>query len=111
MAYTGGHDNDTTVGWWTSGIADSTRSEEDLRREREFAGAYLNMRGEPIQWAMIRALMASVADTVLIPMQDVLGLGGAGADESARTDGRQLEMALRAGRIASGDGAAAAGAD
>jgi 4-alpha-glucanotransferase len=75
VAYTGGHDNDTTVGWWTSGIADSTRSEEDLRREREFASAYLNLRGEEIQWAMIHALMASVADTVLIPMQDVLGLG------------------------------------
>jgi 4-alpha-glucanotransferase len=77
VAYTGGHDNDTTVGWWTSGIADSTRSEDDLRREHEFASAYLNLRdGEEIQWAMIGALMASVADTVLLPMQDVLGLGG-----------------------------------
>ena len=75
VAYTGGHDNDTTVGWWTSGIADSTRSEEEMRGERAFAGKYLNLRGEEIQWAMIRALMASVADTVLIPMQDVLGLG------------------------------------
>jgi 4-alpha-glucanotransferase len=76
VAYTGGHDNDTTMGWWTSGIADSTRSEDDMRREHEFAAAYLNLReGEEIQWAMIRALMASVADTVLIPMQDVLGLG------------------------------------
>lgn len=75
VAYTGGHDNDTTVGWWTSGIGDSTRSEEDLLRERDFAGSYLNLRGEEIQWAMIRALMASVADTVLIPLQDVLGLG------------------------------------
>jgi 4-alpha-glucanotransferase len=75
VAYTGGHDNDTTLGWWTSGIADSTRSEEDLRRERAFAGSYLDLRGEEIQWAMIRALMASVADTVLIPMQDILGLG------------------------------------
>lgn len=77
LAYTGGHDNDTTVGWWTGGIADSTRSEDDLRREHEYASAYLNLReGEEIQWAMIRALMASVADTVLVPMQDVLGLGG-----------------------------------
>jgi 4-alpha-glucanotransferase len=75
-AYTGGHDNDTTLGWWESGIADSTRSEDDLRREHEFTSAYLNLReGEEIQWAMIRALMASVADTVLIPLQDVLGLG------------------------------------
>jgi len=75
VAYTGGHDNDTTVGWWTSGVGDSTRDEAGLRAEHEFASAYLNLRGEAIQWAMIRALMASVADTVLIPMQDVLGLG------------------------------------
>jgi len=77
VAYTGGHDNDTTVGWWVGGTGDSNRSEDDLLREREFASAYLNLRGEQIQWAMIRALMASVADTVLIPMQDLLGLGGA----------------------------------
>ncbi len=77
VAYTGGHDNDTTVGWWAGGVGNSTRSEKDLLREREFASAYLNLRGEPIQWAMIRTLMASVADTVLIPMQDVLGLGSA----------------------------------
>jgi len=75
-AYTGGHDNDTTVGWWTSGVGDSTRTEQELREEFDFAAAYLNLHGEAIQWAMIRALMASVADTVLIPMQDVLGLGG-----------------------------------
>jgi 4-alpha-glucanotransferase len=76
VAYTGGHDNDTTVGWWKSGIADSTRTEADLRREHDFASAYLNLReDEEIQWAMIRTLLASVADTVLIPMQDVLGLG------------------------------------
>jgi 4-alpha-glucanotransferase len=88
VAYTGGHDNDTTVGWWTSGIADSTRSEEDVQRERAFAGKYLNMRGEEIQWAMIRALMASVADTVLIPMQDVLGLGSqARMNRPGRMDG------------------------
>jgi 4-alpha-glucanotransferase len=76
VAYTGGHDNDTTIGWWTSGVGDSTRTEQELREEFDFAAAYLNMHGEKVHWAMIRTLMASVADTVLIPMQDVLGLGG-----------------------------------
>jgi 4-alpha-glucanotransferase len=76
VAYTGTHDNDTTVGWWSSKAAtDSTRSEEDIRREREFTKQYLNTDGRGIQWAFIRALEASVADTILIPMQDVLGLG------------------------------------
>jgi 4-alpha-glucanotransferase len=88
VAYTGGHDNDTTVGWWTSGIGDSTRTEEQLHRERAFAGRYLDLRGEAIHWAMIRALMASVADTVLIPMQDVLGLGSqARMNRPGRMDG------------------------
>ena len=36
---------------------------------------YLNTDGKEINWTFIRALEASVADTVLIPMQDVLGLG------------------------------------
>ena len=75
-AYTGTHDCDTTVGWWTSaGCGESTRSEEDIRREREFTLRYLNTDGREIHWVFIRALEASVADTVLIPLQDVLGLG------------------------------------
>ncbi len=76
VAYTGTHDNDTTLGWWTSsGTEDSTRRPEDVRQERDFAKAYLGLYDEPIHWSFIRAVMASVADTVLIPLQDVLGLG------------------------------------
>jgi 4-alpha-glucanotransferase len=30
-----------------------------------------------MNWVMIRALMASIADTVVFPMQDLLGLGNA----------------------------------
>jgi 4-alpha-glucanotransferase len=77
VAYTGGHDNDTTVGWWSSsGDGDSTRTPEDVRKERELAGAYLNLHDDSeINWAMIRAVMASVADVAIVPLQDVLGLG------------------------------------
>ncbi len=76
VAYTGTHDNDTTVGWWSSrGYGESTRNAEDIRAERDYARRYLNTEGSRIHWAFIRALMASVADTVLIPLQDVLGLG------------------------------------
>jgi len=76
VAYTGTHDCDTTVGWWTSaGRGESTRSPEDIRREREITRKYLNTDGTEINWAFIRTLEASVADTVLIPLQDVLGLG------------------------------------
>jgi 4-alpha-glucanotransferase len=76
VAYTGTHDNDTIVGWWTSsGAGDSTRTEQDILREREYAARYLDTDGQQIHWAFIRALMVSVADTVIFPLQDVLGLG------------------------------------
>ena len=74
-AYTGVHDNDTVVGWWTGGIGDSTRTVEDVKKEHAFARAYLGFENEPIQWVMIRQVMRSVADLAVAPLQDVLGLG------------------------------------
>jgi 4-alpha-glucanotransferase len=76
VAYTGGHDNDTTVGWWTSsGIGESIRTAEDIRKEREFTRAYLGLGDEPVNWVFIRTVLASVAEVAVIPLQDVLGLG------------------------------------
>ena len=76
VAYTGTHDNDTTVGWWTSkGTGSSTRSLEDIQRERDFAKSYLNTDGHEVHWAFIRAVVSSVADTAVVQLQDVLGLG------------------------------------
>ena len=77
VAYTGGHDNDTTVGWWSSsGAGDSTRTAEDVRKEHDFARAYLNFHDDSeINWVMIRAVLASVAEVAIVPLQDVLGLG------------------------------------
>jgi 4-alpha-glucanotransferase len=77
VAYTGGHDNDTTVGWWaSSGAGDSTRTAEDVRKEHEVARAYLNFGDDSeINWIMIRAVLSSVADVAIVPLQDVLGLG------------------------------------
>ena len=76
-AYTGTHDNDTTVGWWnSSGASDSTRTPQDVEKERAFARAYLNLKDdEPIHWRLIRGVEASVANLAIIPLQDVLGLG------------------------------------
>lgn len=75
-AYTGTHDNDTTVGWWnSSGANDSTRTAEDVVKEQAFARSYLNLHDEAIEWVMIRAILSSIADLAIIPLQDVLGLG------------------------------------
>jgi 4-alpha-glucanotransferase len=79
VAYTGTHDNDTVVGWWTStGEGDSVRTPEDVANEMEFARQYLDTDGSEIHWEMIRTLMVSVADTVIFPLQDVMGIGTEG---------------------------------
>lgn len=64
VAYTGTHDNDTALGWWSS-MPD---------REKTFAQHYLKSDGQAIHWDMMRALSNSAANTVIYPMQDVLGL-------------------------------------
>jgi 4-alpha-glucanotransferase len=93
VAYSGTHDCDTTVGWWTSaGRGESTRSEEDILAERQFAARYLHIdrhtEGDEIHWVFMRTLLASVADTVIFPLQDVLGLGsGARMNQPATTAG------------------------
>jgi 4-alpha-glucanotransferase len=76
VAYTGTHDNDTTVGWFHSvGGAGSTRDDSQIQRERRFCLKYLNSNGAEIHWDFIRAVWASVANTAIVPMQDLLGLG------------------------------------
>ncbi len=79
VAYTGTHDNDTVVGWWSSKAgAGSVRTAADVQEEMVYARRYLNTDGSEINWVMIRTLLASVADTVLFPLQDVLGVGSEG---------------------------------
>ena len=76
LVYTGTHDNDTTIGWWEStGAADSTRTPEAVKDEKDHALRYLATDGTEMNWTLIRAALASVADTAIIPMQDLLGLG------------------------------------
>ncbi len=77
VAYTGTHDNDTSMAWWEGGAEGSVRSAADVEAEKAFARDYLGTDGREMNWVMIRALLASVADTVVFPMQDLLGLGNA----------------------------------
>jgi len=76
VVYTGTHDNDTTAGWFNSVAGEgSTRTAKQIECERQFCIKYLKTRGEEIHWDFIRAVFASVANTAIVPMQDVLGLG------------------------------------
>lgn len=78
VVYTGTHDNDTAVSWWTSTPdPNGGQSVTEAAAERAFARAYLGASDADMPAALVRAALASVADTVLLPMQDVLGLGAA----------------------------------
>jgi len=75
VAYTGTHDNDTTVGWFNSQAgAGSTRDAPEIKRERAYCRKYLGSDGEEIHWDFIRAVWASVANTAIAPMGDLLGV-------------------------------------
>jgi 4-alpha-glucanotransferase len=64
VAYTGTHDNDTSLGWYKLAP----------EKERDFARRYLARAGDNLPWDMIRAVWASVAATTLAPLQDFLCL-------------------------------------
>jgi len=66
VVYTGTHDNDTTLGWFQTAPP----------HERMAVLKYTGSDGSRINWDLIRLALASVADMAIIPLQDVLSLGG-----------------------------------
>jgi 4-alpha-glucanotransferase len=76
VAYTGTHDNDTTVGWYRGNSAkDSVETAIAVEEERDRVRRYYSTNGTDIQWTCIQRLMASKVVCVIAPFQDVLGLG------------------------------------
>ncbi|MCQ2398098.1 MAG: 4-alpha-glucanotransferase [Sphaerochaetaceae bacterium] len=65
VAYTGTHDNETSRGWF-NGLSEQYR--DVIRR-------YLQCPDSDVVWQMMRVLLASRAKFVIIPLQDILGLG------------------------------------
>lgn len=65
VAYTGTHDNNTLIGWLN-----------DLTKEQiDFLKKYANIKSEKISnWDLISLVYKSVANLVIIPMQDFLSL-------------------------------------
>ncbi|MBD1914146.1 MULTISPECIES: 4-alpha-glucanotransferase [unclassified Leptolyngbya] len=70
VVYSGTHDNDTALGWWANASA----------HEKEFLATYFGYPNvdaiEEVNWVLIRAALASVADLAIIPLQDILSLDG-----------------------------------
>lgn len=67
VVYTGTHDNDTVRGWI------DTADDAALAQARQLLGFDKPEDGPA---AFVHAVLASRADTAMIPMMDVLGLGG-----------------------------------
>ena len=69
VLYTGTHDNDTSVGWFES-LNDKLLSDEinDLK-------SILKSDSKGMNWSMIEYSFQSRATTVIVPVQDILGLG------------------------------------
>jgi 4-alpha-glucanotransferase len=65
VIYTGTHDNDTTLGWW------SALSE----KERTAVLALIGPNEDGPNWGLIRLAQSSPANFAVVPLQDVLGLG------------------------------------
>ncbi len=69
VVYTGSHDNDTTRGYFEK----ERNNGRDIYSHMQ---KYLNYYGEDFTFELIRAAYRSSADTVVIPMQDILNLNG-----------------------------------
>lgn len=67
ILYTGTHDNNPIIGWFHNELA-----QEDITRLFSYLGQEIPESELP--WTLIRMAMMSVANTVIIPMQDILGL-------------------------------------
>lgn len=68
VLYTGTHDNNTVRGWF-----EGEANPEDKRRLFQYLGREVPV--EELHWELIRIVMMSVANLVIIPMQDILDLG------------------------------------
>lgn len=68
LVYTGTHDNNTIKGWFENEV-----DPEGRKRISEYIGR--EVTAGTINREIVRLAMMSVADTVIIPMQDILGLG------------------------------------
>ncbi len=90
VVYTGTHDNDTVLGWL----------ENISENEAQFAKRYLQAKEyESFNWTMIRAALMSVADTCILTMQDLIGLGSEARINIPSTLGTNWQWRIDSGCI------------
>lgn len=67
FAYTGTHDNDTLIGWYNE--------RRNTGKDNSIVDRFLSDPDQSIHQNLIQAVLNSAADTAIVPMQDLLGLG------------------------------------
>ncbi len=86
VVYTGTHDNETVIGWYQNASDD----------ERDHVRRYMGIDGSEIAWDMIRLAYASVANTAVATLQDLMELDNVARMNFPGTPERQLAVALHA---------------
>ncbi len=86
VAYTGTHDNDTTLGWFHN---QSSELQELIRR-------YAGSTGQDIVWDLIRTVFMSSARYAIVPFQDPLTLGSDARMNTPGTVGGNWSWKVRA---------------
>ena len=89
ICYTGTHDNAPVMAW----------ALEAEKEELDFATDYCNCSVDDMNWGMIKAGMASVANLFIAQMQDFLGLGKESRTNTPGTVGGNWEWRLSKGQI------------
>ncbi len=92
VVYTGTHDNDTARGWFENA------DDEEQQRARLYLGL-AGIDDEPVDWAFIRAAYTSVAQTAIVPVQDILGLGSEARMNRPGASSDNWAWRLRAGAL------------
>jgi 4-alpha-glucanotransferase len=97
ILYTGTHDNNTARGWFEG---DATEE------EKKYFFRYLGKEvpSEEVSGELIRLGMMSVADTVILPVQDLLGLGAESRMNTPSTQEGNWKWKLLPGQITPGHG-------
>ena len=77
IAYTGTHDNDTLLDWWQTTVKDDTRLSAIVRNHLKRLGMDCTDKTDDkeICQMLIQLIYNSQADTVILPLQDILFLG------------------------------------
>ena len=84
VAYTGTHDNDTTLGWYRSHILPRPDQLERLKQ-------YTRCEESNIAWEFIEIALRSGSNLAVIPLQDLLSLGSEARMNTPGTSGADVD--------------------